>query len=243
MCGEGKTGKTDDMKQKWLIIVTGLILLTGIAQAETVHLRSGEVIRGKITQVDAENISIESEQGFGVIEINRKEIALVIFDEGQRDMKEKMGIGYLHLVSPNTAGANFSEYAVDSFSFKFWLTSEFSLNFLMGFYNVSNGNTSNFEVFSYDLRAANVFRRSGSLDMYYGASVGIISVTDTSQEPLLDESGNRLRAFLGAEMFFPSLPNLGISSEVGFGSQSVGNTNITNISTTTFPTFSLHYYF
>ena len=231
------------MKRKWLFVLIGLLLGAGLAQAETIHLRTGEVIQGTITQVDAETISIESKQGFGVIQINRSEIALIEFEEGMREMDGKMGIGYAHSVTPNTTSTAQSDYALDSFSFKFWISSFSSLDFLVGFYSATTAEAATYEVFSYDLRFATVFQRMAGLDMYSGASLGIISVKDDAAAVPVDDSGTRWQAFLGAEMFFSSMPNLGISSEVGFGTQTVGNATVTNISTTTFPTFSLHYYF
>jgi len=45
------------------------------------------------------------------------------------------------------------------------------------------------------------------------------------------------------EMFFSSMPNLGISSEIGIRSQSLGDSSVVNLSLTSFPTFSVRYYF
>jgi hypothetical protein len=81
------------------------------------------------------------------------------------------------------------------------------------------------------------------LDLYYGGSLGYLSVTDTTATTPLDDSGQTIRVFLGAEVFLVSLPNLGISGEVGIGTQSVGDRDITSISTTTFPALSVRYYF
>ncbi len=125
-----------------------------------------------------------------------------------------------------------------------WLSQEDSVELQLGFYSSDTGGTTVFEVFSLDLRYANVFKRDANLDLYWGASVGYLNVTDqTVGRSVVEETGTSARLFLGVELFFVSLPNLGISSEIGVGTQSVGENNVTNISTTTFPAFSIRYYF
>jgi hypothetical protein len=59
----------------------------------------------------------------------------------------------------------------------------------------------------------------------------------------VEGTGVSLRVFLGLEMFFVTLPNVGISSELSVGTQNVGDNSTTNLSTTTFPAFSIRYYF
>ena len=52
-----------------------------------------------------------------------------------------------------------------------------------------------------------------------------------------------MRGFIGVEMFFATLPGLGISSELGIGMQELGDRSTTNLSATTFPAFSVRYYY
>lgn len=231
------------MKKQWLWLAAALVLLAGQANGETVHLSSGESIKGRIVTVEEDIISIESESGFGVIQIRRSDITLIEFDQAQRNPDKTVGIGYFHRVNPNTVGGEALEFGVDAISLKFWLSPESSLDFLLGFFSSELGGTKEFEVFSFDIRWARVFKRQAQLDLYWGASLGFLSVKDNTSATTIDDSGQSFRAFVGAEIFFVTLPNLGISAEVGVGSQSVGDRKITNISTTTFPTFSMRYYF
>lgn len=231
------------MKKTWLGALGLLILLAGPLRAETIHLTTGETIRGRIVGIEEDVISVESERGFGVIQLQRSEISLIEYDEVKRDPDRTMGVGYLHRVAPTTASGDVVEYGVDAISIKFWLSSDASLDFLLGFFSSELNGTKDYEVFSFDVRLAKVFKRQGQLDLYYGGSLGYLSVVDATASTPVDDSGESLRAFLGAEAFFVSLPNLGISGEIGIGSQSVGDRKITSISTTTFPALSIRYYF
>lgn len=231
------------MSKKWLGVLGLLILLAGPAKAETIHLTTGEIIRGRIVEIEEDVISVESERGFGVLQIQKSEISLIEYDEVQRNPDRTMGLGYMHRVTPNTAGKEVVEYGVDALSLKFWMSPENSLDLLLGFFSSELDGEKDFEVFSFDVRWAHVFKRQAQLDLYYGGSVGFISVVDKTGTTPLDDSGQTIRAFLGAEIFLISLPNLGISGEVGIGTQSVGDRKITSISTTTFPSLSIRYYF
>jgi hypothetical protein len=107
------------MKKKWLAALGLLIFLAGPVRAETIHLNTGESIRGRIVGIEEDVISVESERGFGVIQIQKSEISLIEYDEVQRDPDRTMGIGYLHRVTPNTAGKEVVEYGVDALSIKY----------------------------------------------------------------------------------------------------------------------------
>jgi hypothetical protein len=124
-----------------------------------------------------------------------------------------------------------------------WFSSTDSVDLLLGFYSSSNKQTTIYEVFSLDVRYASVFKRQANLDVYYGGSLGYLSVTDKTLGNNIEDTGYALRVFLGVELFFVTLPNLGISSEIGIGTQSVGDNSTTNLSATTFPTFSIRYYY
>ena len=127
------------MKKKWLAALGLLIFLAGPVRAETIHLNTGESIRGRIVGIEEDVISVESERGFGVIQIQKSEISLIEYDEVQRDPDRTMGIGYHHRVTPNTAGKEVVEYGVDALSLKYGLSSDVSLVFLLGFFSSELG--------------------------------------------------------------------------------------------------------
>ncbi|MCZ6471855.1 MAG: hypothetical protein O7A08_04335 [SAR324 cluster bacterium] len=231
------------MKFKWFGLAVFLVLLAVQARGETVHLSSGEVLKGRIVSIEEDVISIESDSGFGVIQIQKSDVILIEYDSAKRDPSKKVGIGYFHRVNPNSTGGEAMEFAVDALSLKFWANSLTSLDFLVGFFNANLGNNRQFEVFSFDVRLAHVFKRQSRLDLYWGGSVGFISVKDNTGSNDIDGTGLNLRVFFGTEIFLPTLPNLGISAEVGFGTQEVDNRKVTNLSTTTFPALSMRYYF
>ncbi len=242
------------MNRSWLrlcraTLLPGLVLLAlGVwsappLRAETVHLASGESIQGKIIRVDDATIAVESDKGYGVIQINKSDIILIEYENKKRDPTRLVGLGYFHRSAPTAASPATSDYGLDAVSLKYWLTGVDSLDALLGFYNSTTNNTTNLQVFSLDLRYANVFQRKGMLDVYWGGSVGFISVTDKTNGNNVNDSGSRVGVFLGTEIFFVTLPNLGISAEVGFYTQSVGKRTLTDLSTSTFPTLSARYYF
>ena len=230
----------------WLPRIIWLLLLLVPAlplQAETVHLSSGESVKGRIVRADDQMVSLESDQGFGTLQIPREEIVLIEFDDARPDLSRRVGIGYLHRTAIFGISAEAAEYAIDALSFKYWLSGEDSVDVNVGFYSASVRDTTVLEVFSFDLRYAQVFRRDANLDLYYGASAGILNVKDQTGTNDIDDNGNTFRVFLGSELFFSTLPNLGISGEIGLGAQTVGDRRTTNLSTTTFPTLSVRYYY
>ena len=231
------------MKMKWLGAILMLVLLASPAFGETVHLVTGESISGRIIRTDDQTISVESDKGYGIIQIAKSDVILVEYDNKKRDPSRTLGFGYYHRSTPSSATAAATEYGVDALSLKYWLSSTDSFDLHWGYYSAQSDGESILEIFSLDLRYARVFERRGSLDLYFGGSGGFLSVKDKTASPDVDESGLRFRAFVGAEIFFVSLPNLGISGEIGFGSQTIGKTTVTDLSTTTFPTFAVHYYF
>jgi len=233
------------MQLRWLWVAVLLPVLWSAtpALAETVHLNTGESIKGKIVRVDPDTISIESEKGFGVIQVKRADITLIEYETNERDLSRLVGIGYYHRATPSSVGAQAAEYGVDALSLKMWLSKTDSVDLQLGFYSADQSGATVFEVFSVDLRYANVFTRTANLDVYWGGSVGYLNVTDKTVGRNVEGTGVSLRVFLGLEMFFVTLPNVGISSELSVGTQNVGDNTTTNLSTTTFPAFSIRYYF
>lgn len=218
-----------------------LLLAASPVLAETVHLTTGEIIKGKIVRVEEETISIESDKGFGTIQVKRTDILLIEFPESQRDFSRLFGVGYYHRSVPASVAYQAVEYGMDAFSMKMWINQFSSIDLMLGFYSADTSTSTTFQVLSLDVRFATVFERRANLDLYYGVSAGLLSVTDSSRG--VDDTGISLRGFLGVELFFSTLPSLGISSEVSFGTQTVGDSSVTNISTSTFPAFSIRYYF
>jgi len=237
------TGKWWNMRLNWLWAALVLCLAATPALAETVHLKSGEAIKGRIVRTDEQSISIESDEGFGVVNIPREDIQLIEFANEDRDLSRTIGIGYHHRTSSNTTVGQPIEYGVDALSLKFWLNRDDSIDMLLGFYDTSvDGNTA-LSVFSFDVRYGSVFARRGNLDLYWGASVGYLNVEDNTSGQSFEGTGYTYQAFLGTEVFFVTLPNLGISAEVGVGLQTIGDRRTTNIATTTFPSLSMRYYY
>ncbi len=231
------------MKMKWLWIWVWLVLLAGPAFGETIHLRTGEVIKGRITAADEDTLSIQSDQGFGIIQVKKAEVLLIEYENKARDLIRKMGFGYYHRSQPNTLAGQLAEFGVDALSLKYWMSNTDSVDFQLGFFNSTQSGHKLLEVFSLDLRYAQVMQRRGNLDLYYGGSAGYISVVDSTTGTTFDATGTSIRGFLGAELFFSSLPDLGLSMEIGIGTQVVGKRSTTNISSSGFPSFAVRYYY
>lgn len=233
----------------WLRILVqwGLLaLLAGIAlpaMGETIHLKGGERIKGRIIGITNETITVESEKGYGVLQVPRNEVLLIEYQDESRDPTRTIGFGYHHRSAPVTGNGAAAEYAVDAISLKYWLDSKDSLDVQFGFFSAINDGEKELEVFSLDLRYATVLKRQADMDLYLGGSLGYLQVQDKTTSPEVDDSGFGVRAFAGVEVFFVTLPNLGISAEVGIGTQQVGNRSTTSVSTSSFPSFSVRYYF
>jgi hypothetical protein len=218
-------------------------VLAAPCRAETLYLANGEVVRGRIVRIDDQTLSVESEKGYGTLQINKADIVLIEYDAKKREPARSLGIGYFVRTVPPAVNPGASEYGVDALSLKYWLSSYDSADLQVGFFSARTGSEAVLEVFSVDLRYAQVVQRRASLDIYWGVSAGYLSVKDNTLGAGIDAAGTRMRAFLGAEVFLATLPGLGISAEIGMGSQTVGSQTIINLSTATFPTFAVRYYF
>ena len=213
-------------------------------RAEVLYLNTGESIEGRVTQVDEESITLESDKGFGTLRIPRGEINLIQFgDPDLRDYTRRLGLGYYHRNAAPGNGIAGVEYGVDAISAKFWLTQRDAVDLLLGFYSASQADQTTLKVLSLELRYLSVFSRRANLDLYWGGALGMIRVTDNTQGSNWSGTGTTARLFVGAEIFLATLPNLGLSTELGLASQAVGDRSVTNISTSSFPTFSMRYYY
>ena len=231
------------MKLLRIWITVALLALATPVLAETVHLKGGETIKGRIIGITNETITIESEKGYGVLQVPRKEVLLIEYQDESRDPSRTIGFGYQHRSSPVTGTGASAEYGVDALSLKYWLDKTDSVDVQFGFFSSIDDGKKNLEVFALDLRYAHVFKRQAELDLYYCGSLGYLAVKDRTTSPKLNDTGFGVKAFLGAEIFFVTLPNLGLAAEIGIGTQQVGDHSTTSITTTSFPTLSARYYF
>lgn len=208
--------------------------------ANVVYLKNGEVIIGRITQYNPEFITIESLKGQGVLQMPTSEVNMITTQDTIVDMNQRTGIGYVQKKSTLNSNDGPASYTSDQLSYKFFLDEQMFGQMLVAFgSSVSNGNA--LKVLAMDYRMGVIFDQYKNVQLYYGGSAGILQVTDDKNG--VSGSGISLSGFLGAEMFFPSLPNFGFSGEVGVGYRKAGSYTSTDLSASAFPTFSIHYYF
>ncbi len=223
---------------KWVNIVVFLGIWLGtvtVAQAAMVHLNSGEALSGRIQSMDDQTLTLESDRGFGILQIDRADIRMIEFEGNERDLSRKFGVGFYQ------RGTVAQEFSVGMASLKYWLNSSDSVDLLMGFGSTTDGGDKLEEVLDLRFRFTRVMLQEGGHDLYWGGSLGVLNVNDDDDE--INESGSTVSAFLGIEMFFIALPNVGISSEIGVTNQTVGDRTTFGIFNTGFPTLSVRYYF
>ena len=225
------------MKHRWFWIAAILILWATSALGETIFLKTGEVIKGKIVRADQNAISIESDKGFGVIQVKREDIITIEFDQNERDISRFFGLGYFHRIVPLRIDSLGLTFGIDAISLKMWFSSKRAAEILFGFYTAT-GSGLNYDTLYLEGRYTQVFSRRSKLDLYWGFGAGIVDMKDDSRG--ISASGTTLEAFLGAESFFTTLPNLTVSTEIGINIQEVGsNTSSTIIA----PALVVRYYF
>jgi len=225
-----------------LITFEGALLKGNDKQQEvsTLYLQNGEIIKGKITQYSLDFVTLESLSGHGVLQIPTSEINLISADIGKMDLNQRTAVGYMQQKSTLNSNSGPSSYSSDQISYKVFLERDLFMNILLAFGDATyNGNQ--LKVFALDLKAGMIFDQVQNTFLYYGASGGILQITDDAAG--VSGSGYSVRAFVGGEMFFPSLPNFGFSGEIGLGIKNAGDYKSTDISTSAFPTFGMHYYF
>ncbi|MBL0691938.1 MAG: hypothetical protein JJV97_06365 [SAR324 cluster bacterium] len=226
--------------------VLACVFFSTIGLAEEIYLKNGELIKGKITKITSSYISLESELGYGQIDIPKEQVINILFPEASRiDLARRYGIGYLHR-AVETSSADRYNYQVNQLSFRTYFTTDIFLDFLLG-YNSSqyvNSTTQQKETFSSfqsGVRMAHVFYGRSNASIYAGASLGVIAIEDSLKD--LDESGVAVSAFVGVELFFPSLPDFGFSGEVALTSHNTKSLQRNDLSILALPTLSVHYYF
>lgn len=229
------------MLRRWLWALLFLLFMAAPVFAETVHLNSGEVIKGKILRADDEVISIETEKGFGVIQVKRSDIIYIQFDQNERDISRKFGLGFFHRIVPLVVESNGQIFGLDAVSFKLWFSKSVALDFLLGFTSVSTGGATSYEAMTIEARGVWVFAQHGSMDLYLGGAFGILTLTRSAGRA--EESGTSMQGFLGTEVFLPSFPNLGIATEIGISLQEIGSGATAIKSTAIIPSVAVRYYF
>lgn len=220
-------------------VTFGFLILTSFGA--TVHLNSGDSLSGRIQSMDDQTLSLESNRGFGILQIDRADIRLIEFEGAQRNLSRKFGFGFYQRGVALNGQGRAREYNIGSVSLKYWLNQADSLDILLGYSGTVDGGDKLLEIFNLETRFSRVFLQEGNENLYWGGSVGYMTVADETEK--LDDSGITLRGFLGIEVFLVTFPNLGFSSEIGFGNQTVGDRTSLSIFNVGFPTLSVHYYF
>ena len=205
------------------------------SQAAVVHLIGGESLSGQIESMDEQVLLLESDRGFGLLEIDKADIRFIEFEGSRRDLSRKFGIGYYR------QGVIAGEYTANSASLKHWLSSTGAFDLLFGYGRTADKTIILKSIFNLELRLTQVLLQEGNNDLYWGGGLGFIRVTDRATQTA--EDGLNLRMFLGVEFFFSNLPNVGISAELGVGGQLIGDRATLGIFSTGFPTMAVRYYF
>lgn len=187
------------------IVLIGLCVCfaSSIAFGSVVHLSSGDSLSGKIQGMDEQTLYLESDRGFGVLKISRRDIRSVEFDAVPRNLSRKLGIGVYTRPATNE----------ERVSLKNWLNPTTAAELLIG-YNRANNRTD----FSLEGRYTQILLSQGNNDMFWGGGIGFLNYDG--------EKGTSIRVFSGTEIFPVSYPNIGFSLELGFSTtQGLSATN------------------
>jgi hypothetical protein len=203
-------------------------------------LKNGEIIEGTITQFSNDFITLESLSGHGVIQLPTASVNYVTAGQVRLQMNRRNGIGYVQKKSTLNAHSGTATYAGDQLSYKMFFSDEMFGNLLLAYGNASYSGQK-LQLFSVDYRMGLIFKVVQQMALYYGGSVGYLQIRDDTAN--IEGTGTAFSAFVGAEMFFSSLPNFGFSGELGYRVQKAGEYNAADLSISTFPSFSIHYYF
>jgi len=205
-----------------------------------IYLESGEIIQGKITQFTDEFITVESKEGYGVLQIPTTRVNYITSANVNIDLSQRNGIGYAQKVSTLNSPTGTSNYSNSQLSYKFFLNDNLFGDILLAYGNASIGG-NDLKIFAIDYKMGWVFQKMQNTIFYYGGSIGYLQVKDDASN--VDGSGTGYSAFAGAEIFFPSMPNFGFSAEIGYGMVKAGDYSSSELSISSFPSFSIHYYY
>ena len=206
----------------------------------TIYLKNGEVIVGTITQFSNEFIIVESAAGHGVLQLPTASVNLITTKKSRMRMEHRNGIGYVQKKSTLNSESGMTNYASDQLSYKMFFDNDLFGNVLLAYGNASiDGNE--LQIFAIDYRMGLIFDQIQNMMLYYGGSIGYLQINDDANG--VDGTGTSMGVFAGAEMSFETLPNFGFSGEIGYRIQKAGNYDASDLSLSTFPSFSVHYYF
>lgn len=230
------------MKRSCLLVLV-LLLLAGLFElhAAVIHLHTGESLQGRIRQMDDTTLTLESNSGFGVLQIEKAQIRLIEFEGQKQDFTRKIGLGYYQRGLATNGKGKAEEYSIGALSLKYWTSHTDAVQLQMGYAGTSQGSEKLLEIVQIDARYSQVMIQEGNQNIYWGAGMGYLGVVDDDVE--LDDNGLNIQGFLGIEIFLATLPNLGISGEIGVISQNVGDRRSFALFNSGFPTLAVHYYF
>ncbi len=206
----------------------------------TIYLNNGEVIEGTITQFTSEMIVVESAAGHGVLQLPTASISLITTGKSRMRMDHRNGIGYVQKKSTLNSESGITNYASDQLSYKMFFDKDLFGNVLVAYGNASY-NGKELQIFAIDYRMGMMFSQIQNVMLYYGGSIGYLQINDDANG--VSGTGTSLGAFVGAEISFTTLPNFAFSGEIGYRIQKAGNYDASDLSLSTFPSFSVHYYF
>ena len=204
------------------------------------YLKNGEIIEGIITQFTNEFLTIESPEGYGVLQIPISSVNFLTTGRSHIELNQRDAISKTQKRSTLDSSSGLTSYASNQLSYKFFLSKEMFGNILLAYGNVSYG-SNKLQLLSMDYRMGLTFKKVQNILLYYGGSIGYMQIKDDTQN--IEGTGTGYGAFIGAEIFFPSLPNFGFSGELGYSTKKVDDYESTDLSISSFPAFSIHYYF
>lgn len=214
--------------------------LLAAPSAFIIYLKNGEIIEGRITQYSDEFITLESITGAGVLQLPTSSVSYITSKSTNIDLNQRSGIGYLQKKSTINTSDGLMTYNSERLSYKFFYGSDLFGNFLLAYGN-ANYNGVELKVMALDYRMGMIFQKLQNTMLYGGGSLGYLQITDDQYG--ISGTGTSITLFLGAELFFPSLPSLGFAAEIGYGTQKAGDYSASDLSISNFPSFSIHYYY
>ncbi|MBU2515445.1 porin family protein [bacterium] len=204
------------------------------------YLKNGEIIEGIITQFTNEFLTIESPEGYGVLQIPISSVNFLTTGKSHIELNQRDAIGYVQRRSTLDTSAGMTTYTSNQISYKFFISKSLFGNILLAYGNASY-NGDKLQLLALDYRMGKTFKTVQNIVLYYGGSIGYMQVKDDSNG--IDGSGTGYGVFVGAEMFFNSLPNFGFSGEIGYSTKTADEYKSSDLSISSFPAFSVHYYF
>ncbi|MFH2133097.1 MAG: hypothetical protein ABIK68_22180 [bacterium] len=206
----------------------------------TIYLKNGEIIEGTITQFSNDFIIVESAAGHGVLQLPTASVNFITSLKSRMKMDQRNGFGYVQKKSTLNSESGITNYGSDQLSYKMFFDNDLFGNVLLAYGNASYAGRE-LQIFAVDYRMGFIFDQIQNISLYYGGSIGYLQINDDRNG--ISGTGTSFGAFIGAEMFFSALPNFGFSGEIGYRIQKAGNYDASDLSLSTFPSFSVHYYF